>query len=1482
MDSIEGIKYIIENEYRNPQVLADFRRDIDAARTSVEALTRAQKGVGSLRAEARQRRSQTDSASSERSARKRARLTGAQRKEVAALLRSYRARNLAQERGIKLGEEELQVTTRNLDSQKNRLDSETQARRLAAESDKKSLAARKAALGLRRTQNKEEKAILETAKKQLSSEDSRRASETAKTRLNAIKAQNAALFQQARGAREVLAIQQALLRAEQLRTAARNTPDGDPARKQLLLNQAAQQEEKIRRSLQGLDNDRAKEIERKAAITRKASQEQQKASAKERQDKQRLAAEEQKQAARAIKDAEKKRKATVAEARARGKAAVAQQRAEERTAAAARGDRTLDRLREQNKAVFEGVEGRRKLLAVAKEIRAIERARVQAAQTADPLKRQRIAAEIATRREAIQRRINAAVAQEGRIVRATNRSVNRQRVQWGRVGGTIRRVTGALIVYQGLARALEAFVLPFREAITFGNEMEVAESAIGGLVSGAGTLRNNFGGAVDNSEKFAAAISIGQSQMAKLQSDALGTSSTFKDLVKNFQLNVRTGLNNGLNIDEFREISRSFGQAATLFGLEQNQLAEEIRSVLQGTIQIRNTRIAAALGITNEDIRKAKERNELAEFLQERFEGINAAVENLRNSLPIITSDLQDAFQAASREGGSGFRQQLTNIAADLRKAVTDSDGDLTVVSPATVAKLQTLFEPLERSLTRIRPIIGDIGDFFLGLGSLGVSAIEAVASTLFALSPLLQATTFGIRLVSASIQGIAGAVAGSREQLGNLFNSVFGSFDRVGKGLAIIAGIITGRLIAGALLPLVATLTGPVVTAFKLLGKTFLATFALFRKGFKLSVLSSFIFALAAVASITTLLKQLGFEIKDLIQDALQSLADSKVVGDAIDIGTSAFEALDSRIASVLEKRRELAEGGSQGFIIDTSSFENLDKALDTVRTTLKDSSRELSLADTNFASPIFNQSLDTSTQGVENFREQMKSVSTEVSVAKASYEALVKAINQKTDDEGRTGIRTLEEASQLKNQSDLLNQALSKESKLRSLLNQQVRNEVELLVRASKAQQELAILAGMATLNEARSQSAVDPNSPFAAEAQQRISLQGQIAQGLAKEASILTQMKANQDAVLQTELKLNQLRLDGASTTQLEKSKSLTESLAREQRILNQDLEIERLSRVRTARELAALEENTTFGGGRRRAVNAQVEDLRGDRIAERGFGNVFGSLRQNTEGAIRAGIVGAFTGQPAEIKQFLLNFGADAATSLLNGLAEFGFEQLFSAFLPAATDVATDAALTASITGLGVTITGLATAVATLATAVGVDAATPFTAKGGLISTAPRARAFGRGGNTGGHSKGRRLPRAPRGADPRDKIVGLMRPNEFVVTPEMGRKQPGLYPALEGLRRAVHFGASMPNMTALAPGYDASYASGGSAAPVSRPSSSKASTGSQGGSTLVVPVMVTDSRSMRRVHSSPELTRSLASQRNRAAYGASEARRRRVSR
>ena len=243
-----------------------------------------------------------------------------------------------------------------------------------------------------------------------------------------------------------------------------------------------------------------------------------------------------------------------------------------------------------------------------------------------------------------------------------------------RVGASITRMVTALAFFsvaRGLLDGLRKLIVGMVE---FNKNLETANLGIAALLITVNKVKDSQGNLVKGAKALGIAQGIAKEQTMELRKEALKTAATFEDLIFAFQTAIAPGKQAGLSLEQTRKFSVLISQAAGALGLEQNQLAEEIRSVLQGTITPRTTRIATALGIKNEDIRRAKEAGKLYEFLQEQFSGFAVAAEKTLDTFTAKITNLKDAIMLVAGAGGFDLFQSLKDLFDSLRGQFVDED----------------------------------------------------------------------------------------------------------------------------------------------------------------------------------------------------------------------------------------------------------------------------------------------------------------------------------------------------------------------------------------------------------------------------------------------------------------------------------------------------------------------------------------------------------------------------------------------------------------------------------------------------------------------------------------------------------------------------------------------------------------------------------------------------------------------------------------
>lgn len=334
---------------------------------------------------------------------------------------------------------------------------------------------------------------------------------------------------------------------------------------------------------------------------------------------------------------------------------------------------------------------------------ALERERIRLLQRQQQLEaRRRTAPERAELRfqEALEKareeRLIQNLSKTSRGFRLLGDEIQRSEQRANRISFTFRRLFGILATFTIARRLVFTFREIVRETLRFNAEIEQAQLGAAALFTAVGQVRGAFGDAVEGAEALNLAQAESRRQLGLLRRDSLRTAATFDRLAETFQIAIAPGFTAGLDLDEIRKLTVQISQAAAAIGLPQNQLAEEIRSLLTGTIQARTTRIATALGITNEDIRNAKELGQLAEFLNDRFAAFTVAGEEALNTFNAILTNVRDSLLLIFSTGSEDFFAELkSELKALLDFFVNETEEGFLEPNPQAVSVVRQIFDAL-------------------------------------------------------------------------------------------------------------------------------------------------------------------------------------------------------------------------------------------------------------------------------------------------------------------------------------------------------------------------------------------------------------------------------------------------------------------------------------------------------------------------------------------------------------------------------------------------------------------------------------------------------------------------------------------------------------------------------------------------------------------------------------------------------------------
>lgn len=358
----------------------------------------------------------------------------------------------------------------------------------------------------------------------------------------------------------------------------------------------------------------------------------------------------------------------------------------------------------------------------------------------------------------------------------------------GNLRNLIVGLGGALAAFKGFqlaAGALRAFV---REGIGFNATVEQARLGIATLITAQTTLTDASGKTLTGQEALSAAMRISEKEVLALRIAGIQTSATFEQLLESYQQAMGPGLGAGLGLEEVRGITVKIVQAAGTLRVPMNQVGQEVRAILEGSIDV-NARIANALGITNEMVKNWKSQGTLVEELNKRLEAFAVAGIETAKTWGAVTSNLQDAVSIiagevtrplfeATKAGlgevlGQVFDLEKGEISASFQGLVTAGQevaaavGDLLGEALVwVVVKVQELSAWLSENKKAVSETVVEAGRFVREIGVLLAKAIGVVAQIVKmnvetgALTMLFRGLGYLVAYIQDGWKGIGAVVA--------------------------------------------------------------------------------------------------------------------------------------------------------------------------------------------------------------------------------------------------------------------------------------------------------------------------------------------------------------------------------------------------------------------------------------------------------------------------------------------------------------------------------------------------------------------------------------------------------------------------------------------------------------------------------------------------------------------------------------------------
>ena len=223
----------------------------------------------------------------------------------------------------------------------------------------------------------------------------------------------------------------------------------------------------------------------------------------------------------------------------------------------------------------------------------------------------------------------------------------------------------------------------------------------------------------------------------------------------------------GGGLDEAEELAIKFSAALGTFGIPLYQARQEIGSILRGDIT-QDSYLAKALGITNEDVQKAKtEADGLIGFLDKRLAASVAGQKIAATQFAGVVSNIAEIFEEVSRAFGKPLLEPLLGGLTEIYNSLFGIFNQLTGIAAAAgegVAAIASIF----LGIAGESPIVGALSEGLEDFAANFETKIKAVSARLqgdlvsiFApLQNLIDQISIAIGSLVAGLAGLASGLA--------------------------------------------------------------------------------------------------------------------------------------------------------------------------------------------------------------------------------------------------------------------------------------------------------------------------------------------------------------------------------------------------------------------------------------------------------------------------------------------------------------------------------------------------------------------------------------------------------------------------------------------------------------------------------------------------------------------------------------------------
>jgi len=363
---------------------------------------------------------------------------------------------------------------------------------------------------------------------------------------------------------------------------------------------------------------------------------------------------------------------------------------------------------------------------------------------------------------------------------------------FGNLGSSVLKIGGFTTLMAGVYQLTSALKDAIITGIKYNATLESMRIGIASIIAVSSQNVDSTGKAITATQKFALAQKEADEAIRLLKQANLETSATLEQITSGFQATLAPARAAGLTIGETIEYTKLMTQAAGAMGMNLQQLPQELKSVIAGTIDMNST-VATNLGITNEQIKKHKEQGDLFVFLKSKLQDFATAGDEVSKSFSGSMSNMEDNFNEFSglitepifdvlKVGISEMSEQFKIWAKDLKDSGEEYRTlviNISAYSEKIAQVLNVLWESLENTVQMLIAMIGiAVYGALDGIMKMALWTAEALNKVKLTSDETLNQIRSQSELMSKTFKGAKNDFTNAHTELADAVNSVLTPMD--------------------------------------------------------------------------------------------------------------------------------------------------------------------------------------------------------------------------------------------------------------------------------------------------------------------------------------------------------------------------------------------------------------------------------------------------------------------------------------------------------------------------------------------------------------------------------------------------------------------------------------------------------------------------------------------------------------------------------